>query len=294
MGRSNAAVTLPPEVAAEFQTPGHEDAANELGLAQNHRYMSLRFELAALPNGNTTNRPLTLECYLPAKRTNPPVIMILPMLGGTYPLERYFARYFARHGLASVIVHREKIKAEPDSADGLNELFRATIFDNKRAIDWLQTRPEFDASRIGVFGVSLGAIKAALLTPLEPRVDATVLAMPAGDLPYILTYTTERGIARRRKEILASREFTEEMLRAHLQIKMTCDPMRYAPYVDPKKVLMVLAAWDSTVPVKKGLELRRAMHKPETIVVASGHYTAALYLPCLQWQTVRFFKKRLN
>jgi hypothetical protein len=57
---------------------------------------------------------------------------------------------------------------------------------------------------------------------------------------------------------------------------------------------MVLAAWDSTVPIKKGLELRRAMHKPETIFVASGHYTAAIYLPYLRYETVRFFKNRLK
>jgi hypothetical protein len=133
-----------------------------------------------------------------------------------------------------------------------------------------------------------------LLTPLDPRIDASVLAMPGGDLPYILAYTTEHGISRRRSELLKSRQITEEELRAELAREITCDPMQFAPYVDPSKVMLVLAAFDSTVPIKKGLELRARMGKPQTIVVAAGHYTAALYLPYLRYRTVEFLKNRLK
>ena len=293
--RKAISAAVPPEVAMEFDWRRVSEAVvGEEEVERKQNYALTRFELSGLTNGSATNRPLVLDCFLPLQTTNPPVIMILPMLGGSYPLERFFAKYFAKHGLASVLVHREKYDGPGQSAEELEYLFRQTVLDNKRAIDWLETRKEIDVSRLGVFGISLGAIKAALLTPLEPRVDATVLALPAGDLPYILTYTTERGIARRRAELLRERQWTEQQLREHLESILTCDPMRYAPYVDPKKVLMVLAAWDSTVPIKKGLELRKAMHKPETIFVASGHYTAAIYLPYLRYATVRFFKDRLK
>jgi dienelactone hydrolase len=286
---------VPPQAAAPFaRPPVPETGVVESGLEFGSHYVLTRFELVALTNGTSTNRPLVLDCFLPAAQTNPPTIIILPMLGGSYPLERFFAKYFARHGMASVIVHREDYEATPATAPEVNKLFSQCVRDGKRAIDWLETRPEFDASRLGVFGISMGAIKGALLTPLDPRIDASVLAMPAGDLPYILAYTTEHGISRRRSALLKSRQITEEELRAELGKEITCDPIRFAQYVDPSKVMLVLAAFDSTVPIKKGLELRAKMGKPQTIVVAAGHYTAALYLPYLRYRTVQFLKDRLK
>jgi dienelactone hydrolase len=289
------AAKLPTAAAAEFVRPSvPETGVVESGLEHGAHYVLTRFELVALTNGTSTNRPLVLDCFLPIGPTNPPTIIILPMLGGSYPLERFFAKYFARHGLASVIVHREDYESTPATAPEVNKLFRQCVLDGKRAIDWLETRREFDASRLGVFGISMGAIKGALLTPLDPRIDASVLAMPAGDLPYILSYTTERGIARRRSEVLKSRHISAEDLRIELGNEITCDPMRFAQYVDTSKVMLVLAAFDSTVPIKKGLELRAKMGKPQTIIVAAGHYTAALYLPYLRYRTVQFFKDRLK
>jgi dienelactone hydrolase len=284
---------VPRQVAAEFDVPRQsETVLGESVTESNGTYRVQRVELAPALNGSATNRALTFDCFVPLRVTKPPVVMILPMLGGSYPLEKFFARYFAKHGLASVIVHREEIDTIPISPADLNDLFRQTVLDNKRAINWLEDRPEFDATRLGVFGVSMGAIKGALLAPLEPRVDAAVLALAAGDLPYILTYTTEPGISRRRAEVMASQNLTEATLQEKLRAGMTCDPMRFAEYADPKKMLLVLATCDSTVPINKGMELRRAMHKPETIFVAAGHYTAVIYVPYLRWQTVRFFKRQ--
>jgi dienelactone hydrolase len=286
---------LPPEVAKDFTRPlVVETNVTEKLVATTRYHLERQFTLPGLTNGSDCSRELVLDCFLPSRKTNAPVILILPMLGGKYPLERFFAKYFARHGLASVIVHREEYDRTPESAEEVSKLFHQTVLDNKRAIDWLETRREVDVSRLGVFGVSMGGIKGALLTPLEPRIDASVLAMPAGDVPYLLTYSTEHGIARRRAAFLKAKNFTEEELRAHFEKGMTCDPIRFAQYVDPKKVLMVLAAWDTTVPIEKGLELRAKMGKPETIVVPSGHYSAVLYVFYLRHQTLLFFKDRLK
>jgi len=44
-----------------------------------------------------------------------------------------------------------------------------------RAIDYLTTRPDIDAARIGYYGISLGATLGVLLTAIEPRFHASVL-----------------------------------------------------------------------------------------------------------------------
>jgi hypothetical protein len=49
-------------------------------------------------------------------------------------------------------------------------LFGMMMFDELRALDYLASRPEVDASRLGAFGMSMGATKAWWLAALDPRV----------------------------------------------------------------------------------------------------------------------------
>ncbi|MGB9199086.1 MAG: alpha/beta hydrolase family protein [Terriglobales bacterium] len=50
-------------------------------------------------------------------------------------------------------------------------LFGMMMFDEFRALDYLASRPEVDAQRLGVFGMSMGATKAWWLAALDPRVS---------------------------------------------------------------------------------------------------------------------------
>ena len=54
---------------------------------------------------------------------------------------------------------------------GLNTL-TLNIFDMKRAIDYLQHRPEVDPERIGMMGLSQGGTMTAFTTAVEPRIKA--------------------------------------------------------------------------------------------------------------------------
>jgi len=49
-------------------------------------------------------------------------------------------------------------------------LFGMMMFDEFRAVDYLVSRPEVDANRIGTFGLSMGATKAWWLAALDPRI----------------------------------------------------------------------------------------------------------------------------
>jgi dienelactone hydrolase len=48
-------------------------------------------------------------------------------------------------------------------------------WDDARSVDYLSSRPEVDASRIGCVGLSLGGIRAARLAGFDPRVKASVV-----------------------------------------------------------------------------------------------------------------------
>jgi len=49
-----------------------------------------------------------------------------------------------------------------------------SVIDYRRAIDYLETRPEIDMDRIGLIGYSLGGIMTYALTAAEPRIKVAV------------------------------------------------------------------------------------------------------------------------
>jgi pimeloyl-ACP methyl ester carboxylesterase len=213
------------------------------------------------------------------------------MSGGNYQVERMFARFFARHQLAVVIAHRLKWKVDliPEALDAW---FRQTVFENQLALDWIETRPELDADRIALFGISLGGIRGVLLAATDPRVKAAVLGLTGGDLPYILAHTTENGIAKKRDEYLRTNCVTVQQFQERLRASITAEPNDFAPAIDPQSVLLVLGVFDHVVPFGKGWELRRNMGRPETLLLPTGHYTAALMIPYIRDQSLRFFQKK--
>src|SRR5262245_35599232 len=284
--------TLPPAIAADFSYVRQANPTAQVKiLEQKSDYTIRRVELLTAPSGSDTNRWIELDYYDVNAKSPAPVVMVLPMLGGGYTLERHFANYFASRGYAAVIVRRDR-RQKTMQVEDLNRLLKEMVLDHKRVIDWLELQDDLDCSRLGIFGVSMGGIKGAILLPLEERIKAAALGLCGGDLPYILTHTTEPGLAKRREQELKARGITLEESEKRLRSMITCDPITYASYVDPKKVLLVLGRYDDVVPYEKGVELKEKMGNPETILLPAGHYTAVLSIPYIKSQSFEFFEKR--
>ena len=264
----------------------------ESNLEANARFTLQRIETAAAGNHLRTNRTLALDYYRPTGTNRTPVIVVLPIIGGGYPLEKIFCSYFARQGMAAVLVRRDRLKRTIDRLEEVDDILRQAAVDAQQAIDWVETRSELDASRIGVFGISMGGIRAAFLTPLDPRIRAAAIGLAGGDLPYIVTHSTEPGLTRRRRGYMEKNGLPEPEFKKELQKVIHCDPLAVAPSVDPGKVLLVIAAADTAVPTSKQLELRRAMGRPETVFLPTGHYTAFLFVPYIKAACLRFYKEK--
>jgi len=234
---------------------------------QVHRnYRLRRIEIDTQTDQGSPAEPIVLE-YYQCKREPGPVILLLPVSGGNYEIENHFARYFAKHGVAVALMHRAT-NAEPALADlgAINRWLKQSVSRDRRALDWIESRPELDAGRVGVFGISMGAIQGVLLTAEDPRIRAAVFGLVGGDLPYILRHSAEPGIAKRRKQVLREHNLTQQQLEVELRQTITCEPNTAAARIDPQDVLLVLGAFDRVVPFKKGWELRRQMGRPETII----------------------------
>ena len=252
-----------------------------------------------------TNKVLTLECHIPRDAKNCPVIVLLPISAGSkYELERKFiAPYFAERGFAVILVFREDMRDVSDKA-AIDILLRQSVLDEKRVLDWIETRSEFDSKRIASLGTSMGAIKNALLVATDSRIKAAVLVLGGQDLANILAYTKDgavraglshkpRGISSRVEQYLREYKMTRQEFEQGLA-GIEWDPKNLAPYVAPEKVLLILGACDCIVPFRTGLALRKDMGGPETHVLVSGHYTSFLYITYIRSTALQFFERRFK
>jgi 2,6-dihydroxypseudooxynicotine hydrolase len=106
----------------------------------------------------------------PVGSRRPPVVVMLPGLDSTKEELQTTADYFLRRGLVTLTVDgpgqgetesRLKIEAASEKCVGA-------------IIDFVQTLPALDASRVGVYGVSLGGYYAVRAAAFESRIVATV------------------------------------------------------------------------------------------------------------------------
>jgi len=285
---------LPPAIVEEYSY-AKSDAPAKVTELETKNGFTIKLIKVPIPDDDFgTNRSVQLEYYDIAGDAKVPVVMVLPMSGGGYTVERHFANYFASRGYAAVIVHRDKVPKNQQVLENLNPMMKRMVIDHKRVIDWLETQQDVDAGKIGIFGISLGGIKGAILTPLESRIQAAIIGLAGGDVPHILVHSTEPGIAKKREAYFKQHNLTPEEAEKKLREIITRDPLVYAPYVDPNKVMLVIARYDTVVPTAKGLLLKEKMGNPETIMLPSGHYTAVLSIPYIKSEAFDFFEKRFN
>lgn len=242
------------------------------------------------------NQPhrITMEYYRQDRGEKVPVIVVLPILGGRYSITRTFAAHFADEGYAALLVYRQKSYKKNLGIKNVDQTLKQIVIDHKLVLDWVEQQPELDAERIGLFGVSMGSIKASLLTALDDRVSAAVLGLVAGDIPHILTYSSEPGIKKKRNAYMEEHQITRADLFRELKARVECDPMIYAEFMDAANIMMILGRFDTVMPYQKGRQLWQKVGKPELITILSGHITAYPMIPYIKEMATTFYEKRFG
>ncbi len=243
--------------------------------------------------------PITIDYYDPPGKN--PVIIVLPQLEGSDDLGRYFAKAFAEKNYTALVARSDfQAKLDEIDLDAFDSIMKRMLVDHRVLIDWLETQ-DVDIERLGVFGISLGGITATMLTGLDKRINAAVLGICGGDLPYIVLHSWENSIEKVRERTLteiksdpANSHITKDELYGIFKDKITLDPLDYAEYIDARNVLMIIAMFDKVVPKKKGEELREKIGGPETIYLPTGHYTASLYIPYIKNKALKFYDDRFR
>jgi dienelactone hydrolase len=265
-----------------------------LAIKEKRSYRVFEGSINAGLDGMDDDSRITFEFYEPSDDRPSPVVLLLPILNGQKHLMRPFATKFARNGWAAVIVDTVQRRTLLDDLADPEPAIRLTIQRHRRIIDWIETRPDLDASRIAVFGASLGGFNALYLAAMDARVSVAATALVGGSLPYVLVNSDERRIVEATGAARARLSMDDEQLLDFLADRIETDTLAVAPHVNADRVLMVLTKYDTTVPYDSQLRLRDAMGNPEAITLPTTHNMAALYLFYLRSKILKFFDRKLS
>jgi uncharacterized protein len=132
----------------------------------------------------------------------------------------------------------------------LTETVRQGVKDYRRAIDWLSTRKDVKADRIGAVGYSLGSIMSSILAGVDTRVRSIALCV-GGDPTVAYTGDTDPATKQRGLETSSS---------------------LYIEHVAPRPVLMLNGKKDDIIPKAATDKLYAAAKDPKEIRwFDSGH-----------------------
>jgi hypothetical protein len=236
---------------------------------------------------------IELELYSPKETDSAPLVMILTILNGQTDLMRPFATHFVKHGYAVVIVGTVQRRTLLQDIENPEPAIRMSVERHRRIIDWAETRPDLDATRLGVFGASLGGFNALLLAGFDGRVDVVSPALTGGSLASVLIDSDERRIAAAMEEAQEALSMDRAQLLQHLEDRIETDPLAVAPHMNASRVFMMMASRDTSVPYESQVRLWEAMGQPQAITFPTGHVTTAAYLFYMRKRIRQFFDEVL-
>lgn len=281
------ALPLPPELAARYALPGPvvEEALVPIGGQDGIRFF----------RGRARAGDEVAEFTFLLPQTDRPVsfVLTLPILGGGDDLMWIVASQFAAQGHAVGWAQRPgRALAPGQRSDELERLFRRSVVQNRILLAWARQQPEIDPQISAAVGISTGGLLATVLTAVDPTLTVAALCLAGGDLPDLLLRSDERRVVewragRLRDDGVGAAELAREIAR-----ELVSDPLRFGAYIEPERVLLVSAEFDTVVPPRNQDLLWESLGRPERMFVPLGHYSAALALPVIVSRIHGFLDQR--
>lgn len=121
-----------------------------------------------------------------------------------------------------------------------------TVFDLRRAVDFIETRKELDAHRIGYYGISLGGIIGTIFCGVEERIKVPIIALAGGQMNLLYE---EGALSQDAKDFVS-----------------IIEPLNFVKNIAPRPFLMLNAKNDEIVPPLMSTLLFNKAEAPKEII----------------------------
>jgi dienelactone hydrolase len=205
-----------------------------------------------------------------------PAAVVLDILDGRGYVARLLCAALAQNGVAALYVkmpgygERAPAKGIDPGAVELSDVVEVVgqgVMDVRRGGSWLRARPEVDAKKLGIVGVSLGSFLAQLAAGTDG--DFARCAFVLGGARFSDALFSGAKDTRRAREFLAARGIAEPVAREAL---LPIEPLRFAARVRKEGVLMINCRSDEVVPPSSTLDYWSALGEPRIEWFDGGHY----------------------
>lgn len=241
------------------------------------------------------NNTVHAEYYRPAGKGPFPGVIILDITAGDQMLSRSIATHFAGNGIAGLFVQMayygprrpandDRRLLSPDYRQTMAAI-RQTVLDLRRAVAWLESRPEIDGKRLGILGTSLGSFMGTLTAEMEPRLGRVAVLLGGGGVVDAYYDDPRAASFRRFYETLGGSK--AKLAEAIAPV----DPLTCAANLKDRRVLIVAAKRDEIVPPKMAEALWQATGKQKIVWYDCTHFGAALYIVPALRQIVEHFRQ---
>ncbi len=258
----------------------------------NYTVSLLRFP-SPIVTADEANNTVYTEYFRPTTPGKHPAVVVLHILGADFALSRYLAARLADRGVAALFLklpyygeRRGKDGSKRFLSEDINrsvESMGQGVCDIRRAAGWLATRPEVDAERLGVTGISLGGIVSSIAASVDPTLNRAALLLAGGGLGEILWEMPESA---RYKALWVASGRTKADL---IALTAPLDPLTFAEGLRGKKILMMAGRTDEVIPPRAAELLWEKAGNPPIRWFDCGHYSAAGFLLPAIRETVEFF-----
>ncbi len=157
-----------------------------------------------------------------------------------------------------------------------------TVIDERRALDYLQSRSDVQDDELHLIGVSMGGILGALTMAVDHRLDAASLIVAGGDWTELVSNSTL-------PPAYPMREALNDHYETIPSLMDVVDPVNLIIFASPEVALqMHNGTLDTTVPT--GQQLFDAAGQPKEIYwYFADHFTIALYFLTIMDRTLDWF-----
>lgn len=200
-------------------------------------------------------------------------IVILPPTGGTNLIDRSYARLLCAEGFNVYIL--DKYTGYHEYSLDL-DIHRRYYGRTQRAVDLiLKEIPEKNS--VGILGTSVGALHAAIAVGRIDRIRSALIITGAADITATIVDSDQRVMKDARKKRnkmfgFRTRDDYYNELKKHIEL----DPLFYKDKFPGKKISMVIANQDTTVPFANQILLKEIARPYRVLELDNDHYWGIL------------------